>query len=97
MLGTPPTLGFFGKLLTFYLLSQNPGLPLLAALIFTLLLLIFYLQTVRAKSYARRRYVFRHSPLGPASALVLLYGQVLMLGFAFFLPALVDILAALLM
>ena len=63
MLGTPPTVGFFGKILTFYLLAQNGGVPLLAALVFTLFLLIFYLQTVRAKAYPRRRHTFRASPL----------------------------------
>lgn len=97
MLGTPPTLGFFGKILTFYLLAQSPGVPLLAALAFTLFLLIFYLQTVRSKSYARRRLVFRAAPLEAGYAAALLYGQVLMLGFAFFLPAAVDVIAALFM
>jgi NADH:ubiquinone oxidoreductase subunit 2 (subunit N) len=94
ILGTPPTLGFFGKLLTFYLLARDASVPLLAALLFTIFMLVFYLQSTRAKAYARRRAAFRASPLDLKYALLLLHGQILLLGFAFFLPAAVDVLAA---
>lgn len=94
MLGTPPTLGFFGKMLTFYLLSQNPGVSLFAALVFTLFLLIFYLQSIRSKAYARRKHVYKQSAFDLSAATALLYGQLALLGFAFFLPAAIDIIAA---
>lgn len=97
MLGTPPTVGFFGKALTFYLLSQNSGVPLLAAVVFTLFLLIFYLQSVRAKAYARRRQVFRPAPIDLFYTTALIYGQLPLLGFALFLPAAVDIVASIFM
>ena len=97
MLGTPPTVGFFGKMLTFYLLSQNPAAPTLAALVLTLFLLVFYLQAIRAKAYTKRRHSFKLSPLELTCTTALLYGQLAMVGFSFFLPASIDIAAALFM
>lgn len=58
MLGTPPTLGFFAKLLTFYLLVQNPGVALFAALMLTLILLVFYLQAVRTANTLRKKAIW---------------------------------------
>lgn len=94
MLGTPPTVGFFGKLLTFYVLSKEGGAPLMAVTVLTMFLLIFYLQAIRSKAYARKRFVYRVSPLDQLYATAILYGHLFLLGFAFFLPAAADILAA---
>lgn len=94
MLGTPPTVGFFGKFLTFYVLAQDAGVLLLAGLVFTLFLLIFYLQAIRSKAYARKRFVYRASSFDHLYATAILYGHLFLLGFAFFLPATVDIVAA---
>lgn len=94
MLGTPPTVGFFGKLLTFYLLSQRGGVSLLAVVVFTLLLLIFYLQSLRAKAHPKRRLTYRHAGLTLGFTTFLLYGQLFLIGFAAFLPAIIDILAS---
>lgn len=94
MLGTPPTIGFFSKLLTFYLLSQKSGLSLAAGLAFTLILLIFYLQTIRSKAYARKRSNYRAATVDVTYVTFILYGNLALLGFTFFLPIAIDIIAA---
>lgn len=59
LLGTPPTLGFFAKILTFIVFLQNPGYELILTIIFVLILMIFYLQTVRTRPVLRKRILLK--------------------------------------
>lgn len=91
MLGTPPTLGFFGKVLTFYLLSQGGLLAVFIPLALTLVLIVFYLQTVRAKAYPRKQVTFGRNRLQLGGVIFLIYGQLLLLSFSTILVPLFDI------
>jgi NADH:ubiquinone oxidoreductase subunit 2 (subunit N) len=57
LLGTPPTIGFFGKILTFYVLSHAGALELAIVTTSTLVLLIFYIQTVRTRGIFKKQRV----------------------------------------
>lgn len=94
MLGTPPSIGFFAKLLSFLVLSFRPDLELVIACVLTLALLIFYLQTIRARGSIRRRLMFRAAETKRSMVLFLIVTQINFYLFVVFLPLLFDILAA---
>jgi NADH:ubiquinone oxidoreductase subunit 2 (subunit N) len=94
MLGTPPSIGFFAKLLSFLVLSFRPDLELVIACVLTLALLIFYLQTIRARGSIRRRLMLRAAETKRSMVLFLIVTQINFYLFVVFLPLLFDILAA---
>lgn len=92
MLGTPPTLGFFAKLLTFYLLVQNPGAALFAAIALTLVLLIFYLQTIRSANTLKKKATWAIQAQEKSMTQNLIFGQSLFALFTLSIPYIFDIL-----
>lgn len=91
MLGTPPTIGFFAKLLSFYMLVQTPGVSLYACILLTLLLLIFYLQAIRTRTTLRKRNAYSHKLVFKKTTNLLIYGQFLLIIFSVTVPLLADV------
>lgn len=91
MLGTPPTLGFFAKMLSFYMLVQIPGLALYASILLTLVLIIFYLQSIRTRGVLRRRNAYSSGFTFSNNNTKLVYGQILFITFTLIVPVVFDI------
>lgn len=94
LLGTPPTIGFFAKLLSFWVLVLNPSINLLIVIILTLILLIFYLQIIRTRSFLRKQRIFKTKQLGLYSLYCLISFQGLFLIFFIILPIFFDLIWA---
>lgn len=92
MLGTPPTLGFFAKLLTFYLLIQSPGIALFAAVALTLILLIFYLQTIRTANTLKKKVTWVSQNQDKPLVFNLILGQLFFVLFTLSVPYIFDVL-----
>lgn len=94
MLGTPPSIGFFAKLLSFLVLASNPSLELVLACALTLVLLVFYLQTIRTRGSLRRRLMFRAAETKRSMVLFLIVTQINFYLFIIFVPLIFDIIMA---
>ena len=86
LLGTPPTIGFFGKLLSFLILVKGNFLGLILSILITLILLIFYLQTVRSKNTLRKKLFISTNQINIGLMYLLIFGQISFLIFPLFLP-----------
>lgn len=96
LLGTPPTIGFFGKLLSFLILVKGNFLGLILSILITLILLIFYLQTVRSKNTLRKKLFISTNQINIGLMYLLIFGQISFLIFPLFLPFGFDLLYAIL-
>lgn len=94
-LGSPPTSGFFFKAEVFVNLSTKGIVLLMGAVVLNLIMLVFYLQASRHPQQARKKRVrtstliIRTAPKG-----VLIAGSCFVAFAAWLLPALVDVLLA---
>ena len=91
LLGTPPTLGFFAKVLTFYIIAQKSYIALALTALLTLILIIFYLQSVRAGNTHSRKLAWLSNKQTPDSSIILIYGQLTIVIFTLATPYIFDI------
>jgi NADH:ubiquinone oxidoreductase subunit 2 (subunit N) len=96
LLGTPPTIGFFGKLLSFLILVKGNFLGLTLSVLIALVLLIFYLQTVRSKNTLRKKLFISTNQINIGLMYLLIFGQISFLIFPLLLPLGFDLLYAIL-